>query len=71
MSKQNEEHTNKKSPSVISEQITFRHSESVKAKTAEISREENLRIADINRKIFNAGLSSLYGVKIRGNQVVS
>lgn len=59
-----------KKPNRISEQISFRHSESVKTKLIELSKEENLGLADISRQIFNDGLKARYGVVIRGNQVV-
>lgn len=62
--------TPQKKPNRISEQISFRHSESVKTKLIELSKEENLGLADISRQIFNDGLKARYGVVIRGNQVV-
>lgn len=71
MPKYSKENTKQKKLSVISEQISFRHSKSVKIKTIEISQEENLGIADTHRKIFNAGLKSLYGITVRGNQIVN
>lgn len=62
--------TQQKKSNRISEQISFRHSESVKTKLIELSEEENLGLADISRQIFNEGLKARYGVVIRGNQVV-
>ncbi|SBS31511.1 hypothetical protein MSP8887_01531 [Marinomonas spartinae] len=59
-----------KRPNRVSEQISFRHSESVKTKLLELSEEENLGIAEIARQIFNEGLKARYGVIVRGNQVV-
>ncbi|MBJ7556759.1 hypothetical protein [Marinomonas spartinae] len=54
----------------VSEQISFRHSESVKTKLMELSLEENLGIAEIARQIFNEGLKARYGVIVRGNQII-
>ncbi len=70
MTKHNAKPTPVKNPNCISEQITFRHSESVKTKLLELSVEENMGIADISRQIFNEGLKARYNVIVRGNQVV-
>ncbi|WP_421848287.1 hypothetical protein [Marinomonas sp.] len=70
MSKHTPKTIDKKNPNGLSEQITFRHSESVKIKLMELSEEQNMGIADISRQIFNEGLKARYNVIIRGNQVV-
>ena len=63
--------THQTTSSRISEQITFRHSKSVKTKLAELSIQENMGIADISRQIFNEGLKAKFGINIRGNEVVA
>ena len=70
MSQHHPEETKVKNPNSVSEQISFRHSESVKSKVTELSIEQNMGVADISRQIFNEGLKARYNVIIRGNQVV-
>mgnify|MGYP000543925793 CR=1 FL=1 len=70
MSKNNSQSHSQNNPSNLSEQLGFRHSESVKTKVTELCSQENLRQGDLIRLIFNEGLKARFGVKIRGNQVV-
>jgi hypothetical protein len=70
MSKPTVKSTNRKGPNCISEQISFRCSESVKLKLMELSEDQNLGIADMSRLIFNEGLKARFGVIVRGNKVV-
>lgn len=50
--------------------IPLRHSESVNEFLNEQSAKENIPLAVLYRKVFNAGLKSLYGLEIRNNQIV-
>lgn len=53
-------------------QVSFRHSESVEKFTDIQVKEENFaKKADFHRKVYNAGLKSLYGKKIESNVIVN
>jgi len=49
--------------------IPFRHSQDVKDAVDQIAATENLNPATLYRKIFNAGLKSLYDINIVGNHI--
>jgi len=70
MPKNSSQNHSVKNPNNFSEQIGFRHTESVKTKLAELCRDENLRPGDLLRLIFNAGLKARYDIEIKGNQIV-
>ncbi len=70
MSKHPQKTIDQKNPNGLSEQVSFRHSESVKIKLMELSEDQNLGIADMSRLIFNEGLKARFGVVVRGNQIV-
>tara|TARA_R110002050_G_scaffold57423_3_gene128920 strand:+ start:73696 stop:73908 length:213 start_codon:yes stop_codon:yes gene_type:complete len=54
----------------IPEQISFRHSSSVKQAIIELAFEHNMSEADMSRQLVNAGLKAKYAINVRGNEVV-
>lgn len=50
--------------------IPLRHSASIKEFVDQKAADENLSPAVLYRSIFNAGLTALYGLEIRNNQIV-
>lgn len=59
-----------KTPSKNRPVIAFRHSDKVKQKLIDKALQQNIDPANVFRNAFNAGLSSLYGWKIEGNEIV-
>jgi len=57
----------KKDPKVV---MTLRHSPCVKTAVDNIAGLENLEPTTMYRKIFNAGLEALYGIKVQHNKIV-
>ncbi len=55
----------------LSVSIAFRVHPSVQNKALELKDIENLKEAELYRRIFNAGLKTIYGVDVRGNKVIN
>jgi len=51
--------------------INFRHDPKIKDLVEEKAIESNILPAAMSRIIFNAGLKNMYGIEIKGNQIVS
>ena len=52
------------------ETIAFKHGASVKARVSEIAKKSNLSEATVGRLVFNAGLETLYGLKVVNNEII-
>jgi len=50
--------------------LSMRHTPSVKEKVDNMAFIENVSPSVLYRKIFNAGLTALYGIKIQGNKIL-
>ena len=61
----------KKAPKNGGSVITVRTGSTIKNKIDDLAKQENLKPADISRKLINAGLSHLYGLEIEGNELVA